>query len=70
MKDFKKIIGRRISIERRKLGLSQEDLAELVGVHRTYIGTVERGEKNISLMTVRKFALAMDLPLEILFKGY
>jgi len=70
MKDFKKIIGRRIAIERRKCGLSQEQLAELVGVHRTYIGTVERGEKNISLMTVRKFTLALKLPLEALFKGY
>jgi transcriptional regulator with XRE-family HTH domain len=51
--------GGRIREQRKALGLSQEELAELAGVHRTYVGMVERGEKNITLLNIAKFAKAL-----------
>jgi transcriptional regulator with XRE-family HTH domain len=41
--------------------LTQDELAELVGVHRTYAGTVERGEQNVSLTNICLFALALGV---------
>jgi transcriptional regulator with XRE-family HTH domain len=53
--------GKKVREERLKKGLSQEDLASKAGVHRTYIGMIERGEKNITLVTIKKVAIALDL---------
>ena len=47
--------------ERKKLGISQEKFGELVGVHRTYIGMIERGEKNITLSNILKVSRALGL---------
>ena len=52
---------------RQRAGLSQEELAERCGVHRTYIGSVERGERNITLDTLQKIAKALEAdPLRLL----
>ncbi len=48
--------GQRIRTLRTARGLSQEKLAELTGFHRTYIGMIERGERNLSLTNVAVFA--------------
>ncbi len=61
--------GKRIKEERQKLNLSQEALAEKAGVHRTYIGMVERAEKNITLSNIYKIANALSLNLSDIFKG-
>lgn len=49
-------IGKNLRALRKQLGLSQERLAELAELHRTYIGAVERGEKNISAKNIEKIA--------------
>ncbi|WP_369770627.1 helix-turn-helix domain-containing protein [Herbaspirillum sp. YR522] len=46
---------------RRALGVSQEALAEAAGVHRTYIGMIERGEKNVTIYNIERIAIALDV---------
>lgn len=57
-------IGGTIRRLRKEVNLSQEELADRCGVHRTYIGAIERGEKNITLKTARKVGDALDLTLK------
>lgn len=59
--------GSKVKVKRKECALSQEELAELAGVHRTYIGMVERGEKNISLLNIYKISIAMNVDIRELF---
>lgn len=61
--------GQRVREERLKRNLSQEELAERAGVHRTYIGMIERAEKNITLINIERIAAALGLSINELFKG-
>lgn len=59
--------GHNVQEARKKLGLSQEQLAERAGLHRTYIGMIERAEKNITLCNVEKIAYALEMSIKDLF---
>lgn len=65
--DPKKALGDAIRIERERKDLSQEAFAHHCGLHRTYIGSVERGERNISLENIVKIAKALGLTCSELF---
>jgi len=60
-------LGKRIRELRSKQGYSQEGFADKCGVHRTFMGTIERGESNLSLLNIAKVASALDITLSTLF---
>lgn len=62
--------GNKVREERKKLGISQEELADRANVHRTYIGMIERAEKNITLENIEKVAKALSLKLSLFFKDF
>ena len=61
--------GNLVREQRLKKEMSQEKLAEKAGLHRTYIGMVERGEKNITINNIYKIAKALDISVADLLKG-
>ncbi len=69
MSRLAKIVGQRIRNYRTQLGLSQEKLAELAGCHPTYIGQLERGEKNATLESIDKVASSLKISLSKLFEN-
>ena len=60
-------IGRKLRQFRQKKGYSQETLADRAGLHPTYIGQVERGEKNITVETLAKITTALGIPISSVF---
>lgn len=60
------IFGDNVRKERLSKGLSQEELAELCGLHRTYIGMIERAEKNITLTNIAKISGALNVSIHSL----
>jgi transcriptional regulator with XRE-family HTH domain len=62
-------LGERVRSARLRLGLSQEDLGELSGLHRTYIGHLERGEVNPSLLNILKVSAALEIDASDLVRG-
>lgn len=62
--------GQKVREERAKLGLSQEGLASKAGVHRTYIGMIERAERNITLENIERVCRALGLRLKNFFDEF
>ena len=58
--------GKNVQVARQALGISQEELAFMAGLHRTYIGMVERAERSISLQNAKKIADALNVKLDTL----
>jgi transcriptional regulator with XRE-family HTH domain len=54
--DLQRAVGRRLLAYRKSVGLTQEALADILGVHRTYLGGIERGERNLTLKSVERIA--------------
>lgn len=65
--DIAIIIGQRLRARRIQLGYSQDLTSEKVNLHPTYIGQLERGEKNATIGSIQKICSALDLPMEELF---
>lgn len=63
------ILAGRMREERRRLGISQEELAEKTGLHRTYIGSIERGERNVSIDNIERIAKALGVKAADLLGG-
>ncbi len=68
-KDSKKKFGEKVRILRKKLGWSQEELAARCNLHRTYIGAIERGERNVSLLNIVILARALHVKPSDLLEG-
>jgi len=67
--DIRQRFGDRLRSLRREQGLSQEAFAGVCGLDRTYIGGIERGERNISLRNIEVIAKALDLSISELMRG-
>lgn len=67
MPDIRKLVGSKIRDYRKTKGLSQDQLGEICGFHFSYIGGVERGERNISIENISKIANALDVEPKMLF---
>lgn len=68
--DIKKQLGLEIRKIRLAKGYSQEKLAEISGLHRTYIGGVERGERNIGIENLKKIADSLEIKVSELFQDF
>lgn len=67
--DLRMVFARNMRSLRQTRGISQEKLAELAGLHRTYVSSVERGERNISIDNIERLAKALDAAPEFLLRG-
>ena len=68
--DLQKAVGRNLRAYRMERGLSQEAFAEVLGVHRTCMGGVERGERNLTLKSVEKMAEKLEMEVLELMKPH
>jgi len=65
-----KFLGKRIKEIRISKGMSQEYLADITGIHRTYVGMLERGEKNATIFSLEKISKSLEVPLSELLKDF
>ena len=68
-KDIRIRFGKSLRQRRHRLGVSQEEFADLCGLDRTYIGGIERGERNVALVNLEKLAKTLKVSLSELFRS-
>jgi transcriptional regulator with XRE-family HTH domain len=66
--DIRERFGFAVKTRREDLGLTQEDLADKAGMHRTYLSDIERGGRNVSLVNIERLAESLDLLMSELFR--
>jgi transcriptional regulator with XRE-family HTH domain len=69
MEDIRLRFGKAVRKKRNKLGVSQEEFADICELDRTYIGGIERGERNVALVNIEKIAKALKISLPEIFRG-
>jgi transcriptional regulator with XRE-family HTH domain len=69
LSDATRVLGERVRARRAQLGMSQEGLADVAGLHWTFVGQVERGRRNLSLHNLLKLAVALDIDPGRLVRG-
>jgi transcriptional regulator with XRE-family HTH domain len=69
MEDIRVRFGKALRQRRNKLGVSQEAFADMCELDRTYIGGIERGERNVALVNIEKLAKTLRVSISELFKG-
>lgn len=67
--DVRARFGKAVRERRKRLRLSQEEFADMCGLDRTYMGGIERGERNVALVNIEKIARAFKISLSDLFRG-
>jgi len=68
MQQIQRELGKRIRKLRTRKGWSQEEFAAISGLHRTYVGAVERGEKNLTISTIHTLAKTLETTIAALFQ--
>ena len=66
--DIRERFGFAVKTRREELNLTQEDLADKAGIHRTYLSDVERGSRNLSLINIERLATALSMSVSELFR--
>jgi transcriptional regulator with XRE-family HTH domain len=66
--DIRDRFGFAVKIRREELELTQEDLADKAGIHRTYLSDIERGSRNVSLINIERLAAALSMSLSEMFR--
>ena len=61
------LLGRVVRERRRRTEMSQESLADAAGIDRSHMGKIERGERNVTLLNLKRIAVALDVTLSALF---
>lgn len=67
-RDIRVRFGFVVKTLREKLALTQEDLAEKAGIHRTYLSDIERGSRNVALVNIERLAQSLSVSLAEFFK--
>jgi transcriptional regulator with XRE-family HTH domain len=68
-KAFLQALGDRVRDRRAELKMTQQELGDRCGLHRTFVGSVERGERNVSILNLRQLASALRVPVADLLAG-
>lgn len=69
MEDIRVRFGKSVRARRHQLGVSQEEFADMCGLDRTYIGGIERGERNVALVNIERIARTLKMSIAELFHG-